>query len=118
MDRLAQDNRPPNIDKPENQIRNPNFRRTPPPQRNQRNPEDQKIRPPFPENFVDEEGEEDPMDNQIHHFDDIDSKIYLTEEEHNLFSQEDDYHISEIDSKQYQRGYQNAIDDFQKNIKK
>ena len=40
MDRLAQDNRPPNIEKPENQIRNPNFRRNPPPQRNQRNPED------------------------------------------------------------------------------
>ena len=38
------------------------------------------------------------MDNQIHHFDDIDSKIYLIEEENNLFSQEDDSHISEIDS--------------------
>ena len=118
MDMLALDNIPPNREQSRNQIRNPNFRRPPPPPRNQRNPEDQQIRPPFLENLVDEEGEEDPMDILIHHFDDIDSEIYLIEEEHNLFSQEDDYHISEIDSKQYQRGYQNAIDDFQKNIKK
>ena len=56
VDRLALDNRPPNREKPKNQVRNPNFRRPPPPQRNQRNPEDQQIRPPFPENLVDEEG--------------------------------------------------------------
>ena len=53
--------------------------------------------------MVDEEVEEDPMDNQIHHFDDIDSEIYLTQEEHNLFAQEDDSPISKIYSKQYQR---------------
>ena len=57
------------------------------------------------------------MDNKIHDFDDIDSEIYLTEEEHNLFAQEDDNNISEKDSKQYERGYQNAIDDFQKKLK-
>ena len=84
-------NRPPNREKPENQIRNPNFSRPPPPQRNQRN---QQIRPQFLENLVDEEGEEDPMDILIHQFDDIDSEIYLIEEEHNLFSQEDDSPIS------------------------
>ena len=38
MDRLAPDNIPPNREKPENQIRNPNFRRPPPPPRNQINP--------------------------------------------------------------------------------
>ena len=115
MDMLDLDNRPPNREKPENQVRNQNFRRRPPPQRNQRNLEDKQMRPPFLENYVDEKGEEDPMDNQIHHFDNIDSEIYLIEEEHNTFSQEDESHISEIDLEQYQRGYQNTIDDFQKN---
>ena len=100
MDRLALDNRPPNMDQHEPQIRNPNFRRPPPPpsfqirerdQRNPRNTKDQQIRPPFLENFVDDEEENDPLDNQIHHFDDLDSEIYLTEEEHNMFAQEDDY---------------------------
>ena len=88
MDILALDNRPPNREHHEPQIRNPNFRRPPPPppqirkrdQRNRRNVEDQQIRPPFPENFVDEEEENDPMDNQIHHFDDLDSEVYLTKE--------------------------------------
>ena len=57
------------------------------------------------------------MDNKIHHFDDIDSEIYLTKEEDNFFSQEDDNNISEIYSEQHQRGYQNAIDGFQKKLK-
>ena len=45
-------------------------------ERNQRNHEDQQIRTSFQENSVDEEGEEHPMDNQIHHFDDIDSECW------------------------------------------
>ena len=61
MDRLTMDNRPLNKEQNEPQIRNPNFRRpnpSPPPQirqrdtRNPRNPDDQQIRPPFPENYV------------------------------------------------------------------
>ena len=121
MDRLELDNRPPNIEQTEPQIMNPNFRRPLPPpqirqrdQRNPRNPEDQQIRPPFPKNYVDEEEENDPLDNQMHHFDDLESKIYLIEEENNIFSQEDDYNTLEVELEQYQRGYQNAIDDFQK----
>ena len=92
MDILALDSRPPNRDHPKPQIRNPNFRRPPPPQirerekRNPRNVEDQQIRPPFPQNYFYEEEENDPMDNQIDHFDDLDYEIYLTEEEHNMFS--------------------------------
>ena len=81
------------------------------------NPEDQQISPTFPENYVDEEEENDPMDNQINHFDDLDSNIYLIEEENNLFAQEDDCNTFEVESKQYQRGYQNAIDDFQNKLK-
>ena len=38
------------------------------------------------------------MDNQIHHFDDLDTLIYLAEEEHNLFAQEDNSNISGVDS--------------------
>ena len=57
------------------------------------------------------------MDNQIHHFDDVDIEIYLTEEEHNLFAKKDDNKIYEVDSEQYQRGYLNAMDDFQKKLK-
>ena len=41
------------------------------------------------------------MDNQIHHFDDLDSNIYITKEEHNLFAQEDDSNTFEVESKQY-----------------
>ena len=96
---LDLDNRPPNREQPENQLRKPNFRILPPPVRNQRDLEDQQIIPPFPDNFVDEEEENDPMDNQIHHFDDLDSGIYLKEEEHNIFSQEDDCNTLDLETK-------------------
>ena len=42
------------------------------------------------------------MENQIHHFDDLDSDIYLTEEDHNLFAQQDDCNNCEVDSEKYQ----------------
>jgi len=53
---------------------------------NPRNPNDQQIQPPFPENYVDGEGEAEPIEDQIHHFGDLDSDIYLIEIEHNVFS--------------------------------
>ena len=34
-----------------------------------------------------------------------------------MFAHEDDSGVSEVDLEQYQRGYQNAIDDFQKKLK-
>ena len=46
MARLALDNRPQNRDQPEPQIRQQD-------QRNQRNAEDQHVRPPFSNNYVD-----------------------------------------------------------------
>ena len=89
-------------------IRDLNFKiHVPPPQIRQRdpinprNPKDRLIRPPFPENYVDEEEENDPMDNQIHHFHDLDSDIYLSEEENNFFPQEDDCNTFEVESEQY-----------------
>ena len=85
--------------------------------RNPRNPYDQKIRPPFPENYVVDEEQVHHIEDQILHFGDLDSKIYLTQEEHNMFAQEDDNNDFEEESKQYQREYLHAIDDVQRNIK-
>ena len=89
MERLTMDNRPPPKENQEQHNRNQNFRRPLPPPRNQRIPEDQQIRAPFLDNYVDEEGGKDPMENQNHHFDDIDFEIYLAKEGDNLFAQEE-----------------------------
>ena len=86
MDRLTVDNRSFNREQADPQIRNPNFRRPNapmPPQnrkRDMRNPRKQEkpqIRPPFPKNYVVDE--EDPTENEIHLFGELDSEIYLTE---------------------------------------
>ena len=124
MDRLTMDNRGFNREQADPQIRNPNFRRPNPPVlpqnrqrdiRNPRNQEEQQIRPPFPENYVVDE--EDPTENEIHLFGELDSEIYLTEEEHNMFTQEDGHGEFERETEQYQRGYMHAMDDVQRNIR-
>ena len=46
----------------------------------------------------------------------IDSDIYLTKIEHNLYAQEEDQKDFEEESEQYQRGYLHAIDEFHKKI--
>ena len=98
MDRMTMDNIPLNREHNEPQIRNPNFRRfnpPPPPQirqrdmRNPRNPDDQQIRPPFPESYAADEDKAESIEDHIHHFGDLYYEIYLTEEEHSMFSQED-----------------------------
>ena len=38
------------------------------------------------------------MENQIHHFDDMDLEIYLIEEEHNIFAQEEECSIFELET--------------------
>ena len=99
MDKMTVDKNPLNRGQNEPQIRNPNFRKPNPPQppqikqrdiRSPRNPNDQKIQPPFLENYVDGEGKDEYTEDQIHNFGDIDSDIYLTKTKHNLFVQEDD----------------------------
>ena len=104
MDSLTLDNKPLNRDHIEPQIRNPNFKRPNPPpipqnrQRdmsNPRNPDDQQVQPHFLENYVVDEEDPDPIEYQIQHFHDLNSEIYLTEEEHNMFAQEDDNNDSE-----------------------
>ena len=59
------------------------------------NVEDQETRPPFLDNFFDEEEENYPMDNQICHFS----------------------NTLELATKQCQRGYQNDINDFSEKFK-
>ena len=82
---------------------------------NPRNQEEQYIRPPFPENYV--ANEEDPTENEIHLFGELDSEIYLTEEEHNMFEQEGGNEEFERETEQYQRGYLHAMDDVQRKIR-
>ena len=124
MDRLTVEAQPVNREQNESQIRNPNFRRPIPPslqpnrQRNVRNPrnqEDQKIRPPFPKNYLVFEDDAESIEDHIHHLGDLDSEIYLTKEEHNMFAQVDDNAMVE-ELEQYHKGYMHAIDDF-RNIK-
>ena len=82
MDMITVDNRPLNKEKNEPQIRKPKFRMPyppPPPQirqrdmRNPRNQDDQKIRPPFPKNYVAYEEDAKSVVDHIHHFGDLDS---------------------------------------------
>ena len=120
MDRITVDNRPFNREQNEPQIRNPNFRRPnppPPPQirqrdtRNPRDPYDQQRRPPFPENYVGYKEEVGSIEDHIHLFGELDSKIYLTKEEHSMFAQEHVNNDFEEDPEKYQRGYLHDIDD-------
>ena len=80
MDKVTVDNRALNMKQNGPQIQNPNFRRPNPPQppqirqrdtRNPRNPNEQQIQPPFPKNYVDGEGEVEPIEDKIHHFGDL-----------------------------------------------
>ena len=93
MDRLTIDNRSFNREQVEPQIKNSNFKRPNPPMppqnrqrdmRNPRNQEEQQIQPHFPKNYV--ANEEDPAENEIHLFGELDSDMYLTEEEHHMFA--------------------------------
>ena len=53
------------------------------------------------------------VEDHIHHFGDLDSEIYLTEEEHSIFSPKDENSLKE-DLEQYHKGYMHAIDDVRK----
>ena len=81
--------------------------------RNPRNQEEQPIRPPFPENYVAAEDEAECVEYHIHHFVELDSEIYLTEEEHDMFAQVDDKTLKG-ELEEYHKGYMHAIDDVKK----
>ena len=57
--------------------------------------------------------EVESAEDHIHHFGDLDSEIYLTEEEHDMFAQMDDKRLTE-ELEQYHKGYMHAIDDVRK----
>jgi hypothetical protein len=83
MERLDVGDRPLVGQQQEPQIRNPNFRRPQFPQiiqREQRNPVDQQVIPPFQENIVAEDTKE--TEDHIHCLDKNDPNLYLTKEEH------------------------------------
>ena len=123
---MTVDNRPLSRGENEPHIINPKFKRKnpppPPPIRqrdiwNPRNTNDQQIKQPFHENYVDDEGEAKYVEDQIHNFGDLDCEIYLTEEEHSRYSHEDDNKDLEEELDIYQRGYMHAMDDVQIKIK-
>ena len=58
------------------------------------------------------EDEAESVDH-IHHFGDLDSEIYLTGEEHDMFTQVDDKTLTG-ELEQYHKGYMHAIDDVRK----
>ena len=107
----------------EPQIRNPNFRKPrkqglPPPQilqRGQRNHnynQIDQVRPPFQENLLDEDFSQQ-IEDHINLFGDKESKVFLTKEEHDRCAQ--DFDESKLED-EYQRGYQNTMGDFQRQM--
>ena len=101
-------------------IRNPKFRQPrnqglPPPQILQRGKRNQnqndQVRPPFQENLLDEAF---PQQNEghINQFGEKESRVFLTKEEHDRFTQDFDENKSEDGLDEYQREYKNAMVDF------
>ena len=86
--------------------------------RGKRNPNEQQIRPPFPENLIDEEFIEQPQDH-IHHFGNELKELdtFVTKSEHDNFvsqEEEDDKEPIEEESEDYHKAYLNAIMDLQR----
>jgi hypothetical protein len=122
VEKLSLDNKIAIRDQTELQHMNPNFRRllvTQIRQRDQRNQGDQQIKPPFQNNYVNENFEESLEDN-IHYCHDTETEVFLTKEEHGQFMDENDKFMQENDdmlsmeTKEYKKGYQNDIMQFQK----
>jgi len=97
MENLSLDNKPAIRDQDELQHRNQNFIRAPVPQikqRDQRNQGDQQIKPPFQNNYVDENFDESLEDN-IHCCDNTETYVFLTKEEHDQFMDANDNFMQE-----------------------
>jgi hypothetical protein len=115
MEKLYVDDKNKLKDQNEPQVRNPNFRRKQGPPiphvmpREQRNPNEQQIIPPFQENLIDEEFTKQPQDH-IHHFGNElkESNTFVTNSEHDNFvsqEEEDDQEQIEEESKDYHKAY-------------
>ena len=66
---------------------------------------------------MDAEDDSQYIEDHIHHFGELDSEIYLIEEEHSMYAQEDANKELEEKFEQYQRGYLHAIDDVHRKLK-
>ena len=126
MERLFVDDRHVVKEQNEPHIRNPNFRQPKqqglqPPQilqrwqRNQNKNQNDHVRPPFHENMLDESFPQETGDH-INQFGDKESRFFLTKEEHDRFTQDSDESKLKDRLDEYQRGYQNAMVDFQRQM--
>jgi hypothetical protein len=122
MERMSLENKPATRDQTDFQPRNQNFRRAPVPQirqRDQRNQGDQQIKPPFQNNYVNEDFDQTIEDN-MHCCDDTETNVFLTKEEHDQFMDANDKFMQDnddmlsLETKEFRKGYHNAIMQLQK----
>jgi hypothetical protein len=126
-------NRPAAREQHDPQPRNQNLRRGQVPQirqreqREQRDQGDQQTRPPFQNNYVDEDFDQ-MFEDQMHCCDDKNPCVFLTKREHDRYMRKNDDFMLETDdawigetddalsweTKEFRKGYQNAIMQFQK----
>jgi len=123
FEKLSIDNKPPPRQQPDPQNKNQNFRRPPPQQnlqilqRENRNQDaDQgnlNIKPPFPQNFLDDDNiEEDTKHNHIHLVDKFKLDPYLTRSDYENDVNDQRNQILTLENDDYRKGYHNALIDF------
>jgi len=106
MERLTMDNRPPPRDHQEQQNKNQNVRRPHILQnraRDHRNLPDHPVRPPFQQNYV-EQDYEDQTREEIHHLDDELFPAFLTREDHDSSSRATES-LQAIEAEGIHKGY-------------
>jgi hypothetical protein len=104
VNRLSLENKQVHVQQQDAQIRNPNSRRPlipQPRQRDQRNHNDQQIRPPFQENMLDDEYLPE-KENHIHYIDQSQTNCYLTKEEHD--HAKENHEVSHVIAEEEQGG--------------
>jgi hypothetical protein len=122
IERMPLENKPATRDQTDFQPRNQNFRRAPVPhirQRDQRNQCDQQIKPPFQNNYANEDFDPKIKEN-MHCCDDTKTNVFLTKEEHDQFMDANDTFMKDnddmfpLETKEFRKGYHNAIMRLQK----
>jgi hypothetical protein len=117
MGRMFMENKPATREKNDLQPRNQNFRRVLVPQimkRDQRDQGDQQIRPPFQNNYVNEDFDQ-MFQDQMHCCDNTNTYMLLTKGEHDQFMDANDGFMLEnddtlsLETKEFRKGYHNII---------
>jgi hypothetical protein len=99
MERMSVENKPATRDQTDFQPRNQNFRRAPVPQirqRDQRDQGDQQIKPPFQNNYANEDFDQ-IIEDHMHCCDDTETNVFLTKGEHDQFMDANDEFMQEND---------------------